>query len=62
MGSAKRSEAAERSEAHPTPSVGCLSRTMEGAGEPGRMAEWLKAHDWKSCGRKPAWVRIPLRP
>ena len=29
---------------------------------PGRMAERLKAHDWKSCGCKPAWVRIPLRP
>ena len=28
----------------------------------GRMAEWLKAHDWKSCGHLPAWVRIPLRP
>ena len=28
----------------------------------GRMAERLKAHDWKSCGCKPAWVRIPLRP
>src|SRR4029079_3679513 len=26
------------------------------------MAERLKAHDWKSCGCKPAWVRIPLRP
>ena len=28
----------------------------------GRVAEWLKAHDWKSCGRQPAWVRIPPRP
>ena len=26
------------------------------------MAEWLKAHDWKSCGLTPAWVRIPPRP
>ncbi len=26
------------------------------------MAEWLKAHDWKSCGHLPAWVRIPPRP
>ena len=28
----------------------------------GRVAEWLKAHDWKSCGLTPAWVRIPPRP
>ena len=28
----------------------------------GRVAEWLKAHDWKSCGFTPAWVRIPPRP
>ena len=28
----------------------------------GRVAEWLKAHDWKSCGHLPAWVRIPPRP
>lgn len=30
--------------------------------DPGRVAERLKAHDWKSCGRKPTWVRIPPRP
>ena len=28
----------------------------------GRVAEWLKAHDWKSCGLTPTWVRIPPRP
>ena len=28
----------------------------------GRVAERLKAHDWKSCGLIPAWVRIPPRP
>lgn len=28
----------------------------------GRVAERLKAHDWKSCGRKLTWVRIPPRP
>ena len=28
----------------------------------GRVAEWLKAHDWKSCGHPPTWVRIPPRP
>ena len=32
------------------------------AGFEGRVAEWLKAHDWKSCGHLPAWVRIPPRP
>ena len=31
-------------------------------GSAGRVAEWLKAHDWKSCGLTPAWVRIPPRP
>ena len=72
MGSAERSGAAECSEAYPTPSVEGegyrfsgfepTQGSRRGAAMPGRVAEWLKAHDWKSCGRKPAWVRIPLRP
>ena len=39
---------------------GCAQ--VRGAGGRGRVAEWLKAHDWKSCGLTPAWVRIPPRP
>ena len=39
---------------------GCVQ--VRGAGGRGRVAEWLKAHDWKSCGLTPAWVRIPPRP
>ncbi len=46
---------------NPTPSAlsGCTSRVSTHLG---RVAEWLKAHDWKSCGVIPAWVRIPPRP
>ncbi len=43
-----------RPQVNPTPSV------FES--EFGRVAERLKAHDWKSCGLIPAWVRIPPRP
>ena len=45
---------------NPTPSVFIVVwQDLTGFG---RVAEWLKAHDWKSCGCKPAWVRIPPRP
>ena len=41
----------------------CRKRWLDcGQGLFGRVAEWLKAHDWKSCGRTPTWVRIPPRP
>ena len=36
---------------NPTPSVRPLCRI--GHGRAGRVAEWLKAHDWKSCGHSP---------
>ena len=41
-----------------------VSQTVDGLrpGMFGRVAEWLKAHDWKSCGLTPTWVRIPPRP
>ena len=57
-----------RPELNPTPSVFLSDREGDvGSESPvwselGRVAEWLKAHDWKSCGLIPAWVRIPPRP
>ena len=41
-----------------------VSQTVDGSRRCmfGRVAEWLKAHDWKSCGLTPTWVRIPPRP
>lgn len=47
---------------NPTPSVSPQEGPSFSRVDSGRVAEWLKAHDWKSCGCKPAWVRIPPRP
>ncbi len=61
-------ETDERSSANPTPSVaevagwlvvGCTSHHNLPSGW---VAERLKAHDWKSCGLIPSWVRIPPHP
>ncbi len=42
--------------------AGFLRRLCRATNVFGRVAEWLKAHDWKSCGLTPTWVRIPPRP
>ena len=57
MGSARSAprrrfrETTERREVHPTPSVWSCAKWVHG--RLGRVAEWLKAHDWKSCGQCP---------
>ncbi len=57
-----------RPRVNPTPSVFCqIARVTWGRDPPfglnfGWVAERLKAHDWKSCGLIPSWVRIPPHP
>ena len=42
--------------------VKCLQPRAGGCGL-GQVAEWLKAHAWKACGRETvSWVRIPPCP
>ena len=63
-------ETTSRSDVNPTPSAesywmvggGIRFRAEATISLSGRVAERLKAHDWKSCGLIPTWVRIPPRP
>jgi hypothetical protein len=52
-------ETDEQSSANPTPSA---DREPPNGSPEGWVAERLKAHDWKSCGLTPSWVRIPPHP